>query len=92
MFCYEKELSCCLMLTALFCSLDESMMTDSTADVPTIGGAVLVFLPGEQEIQRVKNYLEKRATENGKLWWVIPLHSKIPVDELNQVQFNSDSI
>ena len=61
-------------------------MSESTAADPTIGGAVLVFLPGEQEIQKVKGFLEKEgAKRGGKDWWIIPLHSKIPVDELNQV-------
>ena len=42
---------------------------------------------GENEISRVKNFLEKKAREFGQEWWILPLHSKIPQEELRQVIF-----
>jgi len=70
-----------------------SMLSQSISDMASsvgggdqgdVGGAVLVFLPGENEISRVKNFLEKKAREFGQEWWILPLHSKIPQEELRQ--------
>ena len=48
-------------------------------------GAVLVFLPGEAEISRVKKYLEGVCKNNRKAWWILPLHSRIPFEETQNI-------
>jgi len=49
-------------------------------------GAVLVFLPGLSEIHTVHDWLReanssRKGTELEPLWWILPLHSSIPVQE-----------
>ena len=44
-------------------------------------GSVLVFLPGEAEIFRVKTSLEELSKSHEKAWWILPLHSRIPFEE-----------
>ena len=49
-----------------------------------LAGAVLVFLPGIQEIQRVREFLiaeEGGERRSGPEWCCIPLHSSIPWEE-----------
>ena len=48
-------------------------------------GAVLVFLPGEAEISRVKKYLEEICKSNQVPWWILPLHSRIPFEEMQRI-------
>ncbi|RWS11290.1 putative ATP-dependent RNA helicase TDRD9-like protein, partial [Dinothrombium tinctorium] len=49
-----------------------------------VNGAVLVFLPGYEEINEMMARLRKNETENKK-WWILPLHSTITVEEQNRV-------
>ncbi|CAB4064146.1 TDRD9 [Lepeophtheirus salmonis] len=45
-------------------------------------GAVLVFLPGEYEIQVVKDHLvELKSRDVRSVWKIVPLHSRIPSEE-----------
>merc|ERR1719319_1383788 len=49
-------------------------------------GAILVFLPGLAEIQTVQEWLKekngnRKGTEREPKWWILPLHSSIPVEE-----------
>ena len=52
-------------------------------------GAVLVFLPGEQEIMTVKRHLQERCGRdgdgNGLNWTILVLHSRIPLESMDQV-------
>ena len=55
-------------------------------------GAVLVFLPGIQEIRQVKDFLTDQREENGRQrerigpkWVCIPLHSSIPWEEHSNI-------
>ena len=52
-------------------------------------GAVLVFLPGEQEIMTVKRSLEEKCGRYGDVgrlnWTILVLHSRIPLDSIDQV-------
>ena len=52
-------------------------------------GAVLVFLPGEQEIMTVKRSLEAKCGRYGDIgnlnWTILVLHSRIPLDSIDQV-------
>ncbi|RWS28507.1 putative ATP-dependent RNA helicase TDRD9-like protein [Leptotrombidium deliense] len=47
-------------------------------------GAVLVFLPGYEEINELKSKLESDR-EKSLNWWVLPLHSTITVEEQQKV-------
>jgi len=40
-------------------------------------GAVLVFLPGEAEISRLKNEIEQMKEFKDKNWWILALHSRL---------------
>ena len=52
-------------------------------------GAVLVFLPGEQEIMTVKRSLQERCgtygDSNGLKWTILVLHSRIPLESMDLV-------
>ena len=52
-------------------------------------GAVLVFLPGIQEIKQVRDFLvgqdEEDGSRDGPEWKCIPLHSSIPWEDCNSV-------
>ncbi|KAK7866118.1 hypothetical protein R5R35_011634 [Gryllus longicercus] len=48
-----------------------------------VKGAVLVFLPGIQEIEELFNLLATKSSQNK--WWVRPLHSTITTDEQESV-------
>lgn len=45
---------------------------------PLIDGALLVFLPGWDDISRLKDTLEQAG---GDALWVLPLHSMVPPAE-----------
>lgn len=53
-------------------------------------GAVLVFLPGEAEISRVKKSLEETSRNYRKAWWILPLHSRIPFEETLRIFDHKD--
>ncbi len=44
-------------------------------------GAVLIFLPGELEINRVANGLKMRSSSGGPRLHVLPLHGSLPPDQ-----------
>lgn len=48
-------------------------------------GAVLVFLPGINEIEELYSQLHRTALANNLKWWVRPLHSTITTEEQESV-------
>ena len=48
-------------------------------------GAVLVFLPGEAEIARVKKCFHEISKNHQVPWWLLPLHSRIPFEETQRI-------
>ncbi|QDZ17545.1 P-loop nucleoside triphosphate helicase [Chloropicon primus] len=56
---------------------------DQSFDVENSKGAILVFLPGWDEIIRLKNLLESSSLGDGLA--VLPLHSMVPVPEQRKV-------
>ena len=67
-------------------NLEKERSRGSKASPPK---AVLVFLPGIQEIKQVRDFLvdkdEEHGSRDGPEWKCIPLHSSIPWDDCNSV-------
>ena len=84
----ELKTSCIKILVECLKKLEKSdkNMFESSIQMgepeAALGGAVLVFLPGEPEIQRVKQFLERQSQQLREKWWIVPLHSRIPSEEL----------
>ena len=76
----EVDLDPIVQLVAFIC-------LESTLELDYIGaGAILVFLPGWDEIIRLKNALEARHPfSDARQYSVLPLHSMVPVAEQRKV-------
>ena len=49
-------------------------------------GAILVFLPGWEDIKRLTCVLEEQLTPRGR-WHILPLHSQVPPPALRMSSF-----
>ena len=78
----------CKMLLIKLDGLEEFNRRSGKVSMDTPPGAVLVFLPGIQEIKQVRDFLvddEADGSRDGPEWKCIPLHSSIPWEECNTV-------
>ena len=81
--------TCIELAKSIIINLDQT--EDKDQEKKTKPGAVLVFLPGINEIQLVRNQLLATTSTSGKksvktmAWKIIPLHSSIPWEEHQRV-------
>ena len=81
----------CKMLLIKFDQLERETLERYKGPVQqkTPPGAVLIFLPGIQEIKQVRDFLvddgDEDGSRDGPEWKCIPLHSSIPWEECNSV-------
>ena len=78
----------CKMLLIRLDGLEEDERGSGKIPKDSPPGAVLVFLPGIQEIKQVRDFLvedDEVGSRDGPEWKCIPLHSSIPWEECNTV-------
>jgi len=83
-FCIDVCRTLIMKLDSLETTNRESALKEGRASPEA--GAILVFLPGLAEIQTVQEWLKekngnRKGTEREPKWWILPLHSSIPVEE-----------
>ncbi|CAE7690199.1 Dhx36, partial [Symbiodinium sp. KB8] len=79
---HDDENVDCDLITALVESIVQHQQGAARADA--VAGAILVFLPGWDDISRTQALIEEHPYLNS-LTWVLPLHSAIPTSEQRQV-------
>lgn len=70
-------------LIKIFDKIEAQEKEHETEDSDVIRGSVLIFLPGYEEIGKMRDILREEQT--AFRWWIIPLHSTITSQEQSQV-------